>query len=65
MKARTLAAHVGVSMLGKMLSTTFLPASESDVTSERSRPTRENPGAEEPTAGSSPLVLKGVSRSVT
>src|SRR5699024_11902615 len=56
----TEAAHTPVSTLGKMLSTTRRPASDSEVTGERSEPTRSTAGAVEPTAGSSPDVVTGL-----
>ena len=55
---RTLAAHTPVSTLGKMLSTVRVPSSR--LTSEKSGASRENAGAGEPTAGSSPAVVTGL-----
>ena len=64
LNARTLAWHTPVSMLGKMLSTTLLPAKSAAVTSARLPPVSVKAGAGEPTAGSSPLVWMGLPRNV-
>ena len=64
LNARTLAWQTPVSMLGKMLRTSFLPAKSASVTSARLPPTSVNAGADEPTAGSSPTVWIGLPRNV-
>ena len=60
MNLRTLVAHTAVSMLGKMLSTTRLPAKSAGVTSVRSPLVRVNDGVGAPTVGSSPTVWTGL-----
>src|SRR3954454_13238405 len=51
LNARTLLAQVGVSIDGKMLRTTFLPAKSCGVISPRSPPVTEKSGALVPSSG--------------
>ena len=60
LKRRTLSAQVPVSMLGKMLRTTFFPLRQPSESSERSRLVKPSAGAAVPVAGRSLLVLQGV-----
>src|ERR1700758_5314155 len=64
LKVLTLLEHTGVSMDGKMLSTTGLPLNWSLVTAPKSVPVKLNAGAGDPTPGSSPTVLIGFPRKV-
>jgi hypothetical protein len=64
LKVRTLVAHTGVSMDGKMLSRSGFPRNCSLLTEPRSVPINEKPGAGEPTGGNSPTVLMGFPRRV-
>src|SRR5215213_10972221 len=64
LKWRTLAWHTPVSMLGKMLMTSALPAKSPSVTSSSFPPARVKAGAGEPTAGRSPTVWIALPRSV-
>ena len=65
LNVRTLEAHTGVSMLGKMLRTTRCPSSSPSDTEPRSDVVSVKSGASDPTAGSSPLVAMGLPRKVT
>src|SRR6516165_2330849 len=64
LKVLTLAAHTGVSIDGKMFSTTDLPLNWSLLTAPKSPPVKLKAGAGDPTAGSSPTVLIGFPRKV-
>src|ERR1700761_1070202 len=64
LNVRTLVAHTGASMDGKMFSTTGLPLNWSLLTACRSVPVKWKAGAADPTAGSSPTVLIGFPRKV-
>ena len=55
-------AQVGVSMDGKILITTFLPANSARLTGLSCASMRVNAGALLPTAGSSPAVVTGLPR---
>lgn len=57
LKRRTEAAHVGVSKLGKTLSTTRLPRKSLNLTVDRSPFTPSKSGAAVPTAGRLPQVF--------
>src|SRR5690606_12561671 len=65
LKVRTDCAQVGVSTLGKIFSTTRLPAKSAEETSDKSVLTSLKAGALLPTAGRLPLVLNGFPLSVT
>src|SRR3982751_6096889 len=58
-------AQTGVSRLGTILSTFFLPAKFVSVTSFKSRSTNEKSGALSPTFGKVPSTLMGLPASVT
>jgi hypothetical protein len=65
LKVRTDCAQVGVSTLGKIFSTTRLPARSAEETSDKSVLTSLNAGALLPAAGKLPLVLNGFPLRVT